>query len=41
MTARSAPTEQAADNTARWLAGGALTLAAVAVTAALVARRRT
>ncbi|WNG92729.1 YcnI family protein [Mycobacterium sp. ITM-2016-00318] len=41
MTARSAPTEQAADNTARWLAGGALTLAAVAVAAALVARRRT
>jgi len=41
MTARSAPTEQTADNTARWLAGGALTLAAVAVAAGLVARRRT
>ena len=29
-----------ADNSARWLAGGALTLAAVAVAAALLARRR-
>ena len=41
MTAGSAPTGQAADNTARWLAGGALALAAVAVAAALTARRRT
>ena len=41
MTAQSAPPEQATDNTARWLAGGALTLAAVAVAAALVPRRRT
>lgn len=38
MTAQTAP---AADNSARWLAGGALTLAAVAVAAALIARRRT
>jgi uncharacterized protein YcnI len=38
MTARAAP---AADNTARWLAGGALTVAAVAVAAALITRRRT
>jgi uncharacterized protein YcnI len=30
-----------ADNSARWLAGGALTVAAVAVAAALLARRRT
>ncbi|HET6733415.1 YcnI family protein [Mycobacterium sp.] len=30
----------ATDNSARWLAGGALTVAAVAVAAALVARRR-
>jgi hypothetical protein len=30
-----------ADNTARWLAGGAIILAAVGVGAALVARRRT
>lgn len=29
-----------ADNSARWLAGGALTVAAVAVAAALLARRR-
>jgi uncharacterized protein YcnI len=36
--ASSAPT---ADNTARWLAGGALTLAAVAVAAAVIGRRRT
>jgi uncharacterized protein YcnI len=41
VTAPNTPTEQAADNTARWLAGGALTLAAVAVAAALIARRRT
>lgn len=31
----------ATDNSARWLAGGALTLAAAAVAAALIARRRT
>ena len=30
-----------ADNTARWLAGGALTLAAVGVAAAVAGRRRT
>jgi uncharacterized protein YcnI len=41
MAAQAAPTEQVADNPARWLAGGALILAAVAVAAALVARRRT
>jgi uncharacterized protein YcnI len=38
MAAQAAPT---ADNTARWLAGGALTVAAVGVAAALIARRRT
>ena len=38
MTAQAAP---AADTAARWLAGGALTLAAVGVAAALIARRRT
>jgi uncharacterized protein YcnI len=38
MTAQAAPT---ADNAARWLAGGAFTLAAVGVAAALVGRRRT
>ena len=38
MTAQAAPT---ADNAARWLAGGAITLAAVGVAAALIARRRT
>jgi uncharacterized protein YcnI len=38
MTAQAAPT---ADNTARWLAGGALTLVAAAVAAALITRRRT
>ena len=37
MTAQAAPT---ADNAARWLAGGAITLAAVGVAAALIARRR-
>jgi uncharacterized protein YcnI len=37
-TAQAAPT---ADNAARWLAGGAITLAAVGVAAALIARRRT
>ena len=41
MTAQAARTAPTADNTARWLAGGALTLAAVAVAAALIARRRT
>ena len=34
------PPASTADNTARWLAGGALTVAAVAVVAALAARRR-
>lgn len=38
MTAQAAPT---ADNAARWLAGGAIALAAVGVAAALIARRRT
>jgi uncharacterized protein YcnI len=38
MTAQAAPT---ADNAARGLAGGAITLAAVGVAAALIARRRT
>ena len=38
VTAQAAPT---ADDTARWLAGGALTLAAAAVAAALITRRRT
>jgi uncharacterized protein YcnI len=38
MTAQAAPT---ADNAARWLAGGAITLAVVGVAAALIARRRT
>ena len=37
MTAQAAPT---ADNAARWLAGGAITLAAVGIAAALIARRR-
>jgi uncharacterized protein YcnI len=37
-TAQAAPT---ADNAARWLAGGAITLAAVGVAAELIARRRT
>lgn len=47
MAAQPAPTAQAvestpaADNTARWLAGGALLVAAVAVAAALIGRRRT
>lgn len=41
MTAQGAPSGPAADNTARWLAGGALTLAAVAVAAAMISRRRT
>ena len=41
MTAQAVPTAPTADNAARWLAGGALTLAAVAVAAALIARRRT
>jgi uncharacterized protein YcnI len=40
-TAQAAPTAPSADNTARWLAGGALTLAAAAVAAALITRRRT
>lgn len=38
MTAQATST---ADNPARWLAGGAITLAAVGVAAALIARRRT
>jgi len=37
MTAQAAPT---ADNAARWLAGGAITLAAVGIAAAVIARRR-
>ena len=40
MTAQ-ATTAHAADDTARWLAGGALMLAAVGLAAALMARRRT
>lgn len=39
MTAQAAP--PAADKAARWLAGGAIVLAAVGVAAALIARRRT
>ncbi|GFG53747.1 nuclear export factor GLE1 [Mycolicibacterium agri] len=39
--AMTAQATQGADNTARWLAGGAITLAAVGVAAALIARRRT
>ncbi|RDH77390.1 DUF1775 domain-containing protein [Mycolicibacterium moriokaense] len=38
MTAQAAP---ATDNTARWYAGGALVLGAIAVAAALITRRRT
>jgi len=41
-TTHAAPaTPPSADNTARWLAGGALALAAVAVATALLVRRRT
>ncbi len=40
MTAQAAPAATA-DNTARWLAGGAIILAAVGIGAALVTRRRT
>lgn len=40
MTAQAAPAATA-DNTARWLAGGAIILAAVGIGAALVIRRRT
>jgi uncharacterized protein YcnI len=40
MTARTAP-GATADNSARWLAGGAIILAAVGVGAALLTRRRT
>jgi len=40
MTAHAAPAATA-DNTARWLAGGAIILAAVGIGAALVTRRRT
>jgi uncharacterized protein YcnI len=36
-----APTAAKADNTARWLAGGALVLAAVGLAAAVMSRRRT
>lgn len=36
----AAPAAGTTDNSARWLAGGALTVAAVAVVAALLARRR-
>jgi hypothetical protein len=35
------PAPAAADNTARWLAGGALALGAVAIATALVVRRPT
>ncbi len=41
MTAQAAPSATAADDTARWLAGGAVVLAAVGIGAALIARRRT
>ncbi len=41
MTAQAAPPSTAADNTARWLAGGAFILAAVGISAALIGRRRT
>ena len=41
MTAPAAQAAPTADNAARWLAGGAITLAAVGVAAALIARRRT
>ena len=41
MTAQAAQAAPTADNAARWLAGGAITLAAVGVAAALIARRRT
>ena len=41
MTAQAAPPSTAADNTARWLAGGAFILAAVGIGAALIGRRRT
>ncbi|HTI77625.1 MAG TPA: YcnI family protein [Mycobacterium sp.] len=41
-TTQAAPaTQPSADNTARWLAGGALALAAVAVATTLLVRRRT
>lgn len=36
----AAPAVSTTDNSARWLAGGALTVAAIAVVAALLARRR-
>jgi uncharacterized protein YcnI len=39
--AMTAQATRGADNTARWLAGGAITLAAVGVALALIARRRT
>ena len=41
MTAQAAQVAPTADNAARWLAGGAITLAAVGIAAALIARRRT
>ncbi|OBA90499.1 nuclear export factor GLE1 [Mycobacteriaceae bacterium 1482268.1] len=41
MTARAVPIAGNVDSSARWLAGGALVLAAVGVAAALLARRRT
>ncbi len=41
MTAQAAPAATAADNIARWLAGGAIVLAAVGIGAALIGRRRT
>jgi uncharacterized protein YcnI len=40
QAAQATPATPAADNTARWLAGGALALAAVAVATALLVRRR-
>jgi uncharacterized protein YcnI len=40
QAAYASPAAPAADNTARWLAGGALALAAVAVATALLVRRR-
>ena len=41
MTAQAAPAASSADNAARWLAGGALVLAAAGLATALAARRRT
>ena len=41
LTMSAAEVSMRADNSARWLADGALTVAVVAVAAALLARRRT